>query len=193
MNSTRRGWQTTGSQAPGATLGLRRRAAAMAPTNPATLRVRACACFLTCVHYVEHVDGAGGWALKWKNVGRRNTQDMEKREEKEDWWIGWCVCIYHVWACLQCLWAWSMCLFAFTLDIHRDTGWEGRTCIGWNCKWFHTVRTDPHGNETYEIWTTPLTAARCVTQVLVWEGKSLIVNLIIPDMAHYVSYKNKWH
>lgn len=40
MNSTRRRWQTTGSRAPGATLGLRRRAAAAAPTNLASYAAR---------------------------------------------------------------------------------------------------------------------------------------------------------
>lgn len=49
MNSTRRRWQTTGSRAPGATLGLRRRAAAAAPTNLDTLCARARAPRRPCV------------------------------------------------------------------------------------------------------------------------------------------------
>lgn len=83
MNSTRRRWQTTGSRAPGATLGLRRRAAAMAPTNQATLCMRAplCVsvlmCIMRCVWIVRDSE------CRSEKAWRKNTQDEEERREKK--------------------------------------------------------------------------------------------------------------
>lgn len=76
MNSTRRRWQTTGSRAPGAALGLRRRAAAAAPTNLATLHARARAPRHPCVLCAEKCGKHTRHGTEEKSNGLENVYIM---------------------------------------------------------------------------------------------------------------------
>lgn len=125
MNSTRRRWQTTGSRAPGATLGLRRRAAAMAPTNLATL----CVCVCLCVFYLPV-------CITWsalivckterrnEKVGRTHKTNIG---EKTDWWVQWWVCIQYVSMFIVFVCGRVCVHVCIHINVFRNMGWESRT------------------------------------------------------------------
>lgn len=180
MNSTRRRWQTTGSRAPGATLGLRRRAAAVAPTKPSYL-VCARLCALRSLVCITRSTLIASEAARWsEKAGRKNTQDKQgrgrKKNNRSDWWIeGW-VCVQYVSMFTVFVRGQartlvrSVCMFAFIWMSSAIWGWESRAVNDFAQR--ETVRTDPYGHETYEIWRTSPTAAHCETQVLVGDQKN---------------------